>query len=96
MDIPQKPIKQKNLDDNNMIFSLDMERKKLTVEGILTTEYMAIGDKDKIERPYIVLRDIEYEQALIYLLPDDDKIVWTNPMKMFKQKLAEILVGYVV
>lgn len=95
MDIPQKEVKQKSLDDNKMMFSLDMEKEKLAIEGILTTEYIAIGDKDKVERPHIVLRDTEYEQALMFLLPDDDKITWTNPMKMFKQKLAEILVGHI-
>ena len=96
MDIPQKEIKRQNLDDNKMMFSLDMERGRLAIEGILTTKYVAIGNKDKVERPHVVLRDTEYEQALIYLLPDDDKTIWTNPMKTFKQKLAEILLGYIV
>lgn len=86
MKLKKKPIKERELDVDNMIFDLDMEKKKISIVGRLTTKYEADEDKDEIRRPHIILRGAEYEVALEKLFPNQDII---------KNRLAEILVEYI-
>lgn len=94
MIVEEKKIKEQILADSKINFSLDTERKRLSIESILTTKYVAIKNKDKVERLRIILRDTEYEQALMYLLPDNNMVEWVNPFKIFKQKLVQLLLDY--
>lgn len=91
MDISTKIEKARTLNDAHLVFSVDLERNKLTVEGDLLVEYEAEKDEDKRERPHILLRDEECLAALDKILPDNDLIVWTNPRATFRTKLLALL-----
>ena len=91
MDIIPKKIKGITLDEDTVILIVDMERRKIHIDGIVTTEYESILEKDKIERVPKVLRGTAYDQALMFLFPDNDNIIWKNPRKMVKEKVTILL-----
>lgn len=100
MEITKKEIKRQILDEDTMILSLDMERKRLDIGGELITEYVLPTNEDRVEHPHIVLRDVpeanKYTETIDKILPDDDHVIWTNPRKTIKALLAEILVEYII
>lgn len=87
-------ISSRHLDDTKFSITINTETKDIKVEGVLVDEYST----GKITRQRIEdwFRDkprgeAEYTNALNYLLPDDDAVVWTNPRKIIIAKIMELI-----
>lgn len=97
-DLTEKPVIEKRTLLDNLIFDLDMEKGRLSIEGVLEDKYdTGIVTKS---RPRCLLRasdeGTEYLDALNELLPEIAVVPWQNPKKIFSDKLLEILARSIV
>ena len=90
-------IVKRSLDNDKFTLKLDTGSKKITIKAIMQDEHSVDGGPNKISlsRPKAVFKDrgdqSDFTDAINQLLPDDDEVIWTNPMKTFKSKLMVLL-----
>lgn len=96
MEITNKPtIRKRVLSEETLSLSFDLERNMLSAEAVLDTEFEAAKDADRRTRPRQRLRGEEATAALDEILPDDENVVWTNPRKTLKGKVAAFLAEHI-